>query len=251
VNSIVISAILFVCTFGGSLLGMAIQSMLPAHHLSSESKDAIKQGIGLIGTMTALILGLLLASAKATYDNQRGEIAQMSSRVIYLDRLLAMYGPQSADARATLRRALVHGIDRIWPRETSQASDLDPMYARGDDLYPLLDKLAPENDSQRTIKSMAMNTTADLGLMRWELYGQMGSSVSMPFLLIVIFWLTAIFVSYGMFSPRNGTVKFTLVLCALSVSGAMFLILELDRPFDGLLRISSAPMRAAVEHLGK
>jgi hypothetical protein len=256
VTSLAVAALIFACTFCGSLLGMAIGRRLPAHHLSDASRDTIKQGMALIGTMTALILGLLIASAKSAYDTQRNEVAQISARVMFLDRILAMYGPQAGQARIALRNAVELGLERIWPVEVSTTdaksrSQLDPMVAGGEALYPLLEQLAPENDSQRTLKAQALATVTDLGMLRWGLYGRSGSAVSAPFLLIVVFWLTVIFISFGLLSPSNRTVQITLLLCAVSVAAAIFLILELDRPFDGVIRISSAPLRSALEHLGR
>jgi hypothetical protein len=262
VTSLAVAALIFACTFCGSLLGMAIGRRLPPHHLSDDSRDTIKRGMTLIGTMTALILGLLIASAKSAYDTQRNEVAQISARVMFLDRLLAMYGPQSGRARAALRAAVVRGLEQVWPAErattattTSDATsrpELDPMVAGGEALYPLLEQLAPENDAQRTLKAQALTSETDLGMLRWGLYGRAaGSAVSAPFLLIVVFWLTVIFISFGLLSPGNRTVQATLLLCAVSVAAAIFLILELDRPFDGVIRISSAPLRSALEHLGR
>jgi hypothetical protein len=269
-SSIATAAIIFACTFGGSWLGMAIGRRLPAHHLDEASRDTIKQGMGLIATMTALILGLLIASAKSAYDAQRSAVAEMSAKVMFLDRILALYGAPSAESRAALRAMVTDAHDRIWPGQAMSSSSssssslpsspppllrspskLDPMAASGEALYPALEQLAPENDWQRLLKNQALNAAADLGFKRWDLYGHAGSSVPMPFMLIVIFWLSVIFVGFGLLSPGNRTVQLTLLLCAVSVAAALFLILELDRPFDGLIRISDAPLRNAMEHLGR
>ena len=250
-NSVQVAAIVFACAFGASLVGTVFRAALPGHHLSSDSKDAIKSAMGLIATMAALLLGLLVASAKSSYDNQRGEIERMSAQIIYLDRILATYGPGSNDARAALRVAVSHVIDAMWPREKSAVAQLDPMAVKTNNLYALLQQLDPQNDMERSLKSSALQEAADLGLLRWNLYGQRGSSVSGPLLTVVVFWLAIIFMSFGLFSPKNWTVQFAMFLCALSVAGAILLVLELDHPFDGFLQISSAPMRMTLEHLGR
>jgi hypothetical protein len=90
-----------------------------------------------------------------------------------------------------------------------------------------------------------------VGQARWLLFEQQGSSLSMPFLVVVVFWLTIIFVSFGAFAPSNATVVATLFVCALSVSGSIFLVLEMDRPFTGLIQISDAPLRHALAQLGR
>jgi hypothetical protein len=125
------------------------------------------------------------------------------------------------------------------------------MAATNDQFYYRVEQLSPKSDLQRTLKSLAVSTAADLGMLRWQLYGQSGGSVTGPFVVAVILWTAAIFLSFGLLSPRNLTVATALLLCALSVAGALFLILELDRPFDGYIHISSAPMLTALEHLGK
>ncbi len=118
-------------------------------------------------------------------------------------------------------------------------------------MYEVLQQLAPTTDAQRLSKSQAQAAATDLGQTRWLLMAQMDSSISTPMLAVVVFWLTVVFLSFGLFAPPNVTVFATLLLCAVSVAGAIFLILELDQPFGGFIQISSAPMQSALEHLGK
>jgi hypothetical protein len=248
-SSLAIGSIVFICVFGGALLGMFLRSILPEHHLSAESKDAVKVGIGLIATMAALVLGLLVATAKASYDTKSSELTEMSANTVMLDRMLAHYGPETKPIRELLRRAGARSLEMLWP-QNGQAPRLEP--AGGAELlYDAIDALSPKNDAQRALQSQALNLTIDIGKMRWLLFEQSGSSISTPFLVVLVFWLTIIFMSFGLFAPHNVTVVATLLVCALSVSGAIFLILELDRPFEGLIRISSAPVQNALTHLGK
>ena len=120
-SSILISCIVFACIFAGTLLGMILRGFLPQHHLSPESKDVVKLGMGLIGTMTALVLGLLIASAKNSFDTQRNGLAQLSANIIFLDRVLAHYGPESKDAREMLRASVADMLQHTWPQERSQS----------------------------------------------------------------------------------------------------------------------------------
>ena len=120
-SSISISCIVFACIFGGTLLGMVLRAFLPEHHLSAESKDVVKLGMGLIGTMTALVLGLLIASAKNSFDTQRNGLAQLSANIILLDRALAHYGPESKDAREMLRASVADMLQHTWPQENPQS----------------------------------------------------------------------------------------------------------------------------------
>ena len=249
-SATVISCIVFGCVFGGALLGMFLRASLPEHHLSTDSKDFVKLGTGLIATMAALVLGLLIASAKNSYDTQRNELTQVSASIIVLDRLMSNYGPETKEARDLLRRSVVHTLDEMWPEQRSQAAQLEPGVS-SDALHDKIYRLSPHNEDQRLLKSQALTITLNLRQTRWlEVEQRRGSSIPKGVLAVLIFWLAIIFVSFGLFAPPNSTVLAVLFVCVLSVSGAIFLILELDRPFEGLIRIPSAPLRDALLHLG-
>lgn len=250
-SPIAISVIVFACLFLGAVVGMCLRSMLPEHHLTGETKDAIKLGTGLIATMAALLLGLLVASAKGSYDDEKQELTQMAAKINFLDRTLARYGPETRNVRDGLRSALSNAIDHMWPPEGSEPAQLDPAASSGEALLDALHHLSPQNEEQTALKSQALGLATEIGQMRWLLFAQKDSSISTPMLVVVVFWLTTIFVSFGLFAPFNATVIFTQFLCALSIAGAIFLVLELDRPFGGLIQISGAPMRTTLEHLGK
>ena len=246
-----IGLIVLACIFGASLLGMLMRPALSQHHLSADTKDSVKLGMGLVGTMAALILGLLVAAAKNAYDTEKSEVTQMAAKLVFLDRVLANYGPESADSRALLRRMVEGSLSRMWPDERSHHSQLEPIGSGAEEVNKAIQKLAPRNDVQGSLKSQAMGVVTDVGQLRWLLFEQSGSSISMPLLIVVISWLAIIFFSWGLFAPSNSIAIAALLLAAVSVSGAIFLILELDQPFDGLIHISSAPMRNALAHLGK
>jgi hypothetical protein len=246
-----IGCIVLACVFGGTLLGMALHRILPEHHLTADSKDVIKLGIALTATMSALVLALLINSAKGSYDTQRNEITQLSANVILLDRVLAHYGPETKQARDLLRVSAAGMIDRIWPAASSGPAASVSSSNAGEAFYDRIQELSPQNEVQRSLQAQALKMSIDIGQTRWLLFEQGGSSIPMPFLVLLVFWVTIIFLSFGLFAPPNGTVIATLFLCALSVSGAIFMILELDHPFGGVIQISSAPMRNALAQLGK
>ena len=247
-----ISWVVFACVFGGALLGMLLRNVLPEHHMNAESKDVVKLGMALIATMSALVLGLLIASAKSSYDAQSGEVTQMSANIIQLDRTLARYGSETKEARDVLRRTAL-SLDRDWSEGRSRSEKLDStqMRAGAASFYEKIQELAPRNDLQRSLQAQALQVAFDIGRTRSLLLEQAGSSIPTPFLVVMVFWLAVIFTSFGMFAPYNATVIATLFVCALSVSGAIFLILELDSPFAGLMQISNTPLRNAVAHLGQ
>jgi hypothetical protein len=246
-----VGCIVLACVFGGALLGMAIHTMLPERHLNAESKDVIKLGMGLIATMSALVLALLTNSAKGSYDTQRNELTQVSANVILLDRVLAHYGPETKEARDLLKLSVAGMIDRMWPDDPVQTAKLGPTTTSGELFFDKIQELTPQNDVQRSLQNQAVSLSIGIGQARLLLFEQGGRSIPMPFLVLLIFWVTVIFLSFGLFAPRNATVVATLFLCALSVSGAIFLIMELDRPFGGVIQISSAPLRNAIANIDK
>lgn len=250
-NSITAGVIVFACVFGGAACGLFLSRVLPPDHLSNDSKQVVTISMGLVATMAALVLGLLVSSAKGFYDAQSAELTQMAARVILIDRLLAHYGPETADVRNTLRDAVSNSIDRIWPEERTQASETRAPSTSSESLIVKVQALSPKDDRQRSLQAQALTMVIALSQTRWLMYEQEADSVSKPMLMILVFWLTAIFVSFGLFAPRNATVITALFVAGLSVSGAIFLILELYAPFGGLIEISSAPLRATVAQLGR
>ena len=231
--------------------GMLLRHALPQDHLSAESKGMVTMSMGLVTTMAALVLGLLVSSAKGFYDAQSTELTQISTKVILLDRLLAHYGPETKDARDTLRSAFENGIDRAWPSERIHPSEPGAPSTDAELLIVKIQTLSPKDDQQRSIQAHALSTITSLAQTRWLMYEQEANSVSRPMLIILVFWLAAIFASFGLFAPRNATVITALFVAGLSVSGAIFLILEMYAPFSGVIEISSAPLRATLAHLGQ
>ena len=242
---------MFACLFGAGLFGVRVRAALPEDHLSSETKDAVKVGMGLVATMAALVLGLLVASTKGSYDAQKNEVTQMAAKTVFLDRVLANYGSETAKTCELLRGSVGSAINRMWPdKKSSQTAQLDPGVSSGEAFFNSIQNLSPQNDVQRSLKSQAVQIATDLGQMRWLLFEQTETSISLPMLIILISWLAIIFMSAVLFAPPNATVIVAVMLAALSVAGAIFLILELDMPFDGVIQISPVPMRNALVHLG-
>jgi hypothetical protein len=248
-TSVAVAVTIFCCLFAGALAGMALQAVIPKSHLDPDTRDLIKLGVGLIGTMSALVLGLLVASTKGSYDTKRTEVAQMAGNVILLDRILAHYGAETADIRQGLRSSIIDMVG--GPGSPSQLYRLDQAAPVGREvLFDKIVDLAPQTDPQRALQAEAKSLTVDLGRMRWLLYAQSGTSISRPFLIIVTFWLTVLYMSFGLFAPRNPTAFVTLLISAVSVAGAMFLILDLDHPFSGIMQIPDTPLRNALAVLG-
>jgi hypothetical protein len=237
--------------FGGALLGVLFRTMLPEEHLSADTKDVVKLGIALVARMAALVLGLLIASAKSTYDTRRNQLLQVSTDIILLDRILANYGAETKDARTLLQRSVAAAVDQFWPANGDRPATIDRQATSVEALYANIQRLSPQSEAQRSLQNQAITIALDLARTRVLLFEQLGSSIPVPFLMVLVFWLCIIFASFGLFAPRNATVIAAFFVCALSVAGAIFLILELDQSFEGLLQVSGDPLRAALAQLGQ
>ena len=249
--SIKISLIVFICIFGGAVLGIVLHAVLPQHHLSAESKDIVKLGMGLVGTMAALVRGLLVASAKSSYDTQSAEVTQLTTNVSLLDRILAHYGPETKEARNLLRETIARVVSQIWVEDGASTGPASPQSAGGEVLYDKIQELSPKDGSQRSLKTQALSIVMETGKLRQLMFTQGTAAVSIPLLVVLVAWLTVIFISFGLFAPFNATVVSSLFISALSVSGAIFLILDMYTPYTGVIGISSAPLQIALAQLAQ
>jgi hypothetical protein len=255
VNPTIVGFIVFACTFAGMLLGMWLRTTLPARQLDAESTDTVKVAIGLIATITALVLGLVTASAKSSFDAVDTGVKQAALQILALDRALARYGPETGEIREGLQRILGVRMDMIWPPGASKLASPEPMRpgsASGPErIADAIRDLQPRDDRQRALQSRAADLAEGLLQVRWLVVAGTGTSVPLTFLVILLFWLTITFGSFGLFAPRNTLAVTALLVCALSVGSAVFLVLEMDGPFDGVIQVSPDPLRTAHAHLNR
>ena len=246
-----ISLVTFALVFGGALLGMYLRNVLSDDHLREDVRDVIKLSVGLIGTMAALVLSLLIASAKSTYDTKSTQIKQITADIIELDLNLEQYGPEANNLRAVLRSALPALIDQIW--NEGDRAKLSPYSAtvEGREFVKGIRQLQPNTDSQRFLQSQILSTTANIVQARLSLFTQSGDAIPAPFLIILICWLAIIFTGFGMIARPNRLVLVTFFIGGLSAASAIFLILEMGQPFAGLMQISSEAPRHALGPLGR
>ncbi len=252
-SSVTTALIVFVCIFAGALFGMRIRAALPKHHFSDEAKDVVKMGIGLIATLAALVLGLLVSSSMGTLVTMNNELEQLGAKVIMLDRVLADYGPETGEVRETLRSIMAASVQRIWPEEGKGQVNLKAVEAsRGAEIIQdKLHALSPKNDRQRQLQSQAEQIASEVAQARWTLLEQTQQALPVAFLVVLLVWLTMLFAGFGLMSSGNSTVVTVLFVCAISVSGAVFLILEMNTPLTGIIKVSSVPMRNALQILGR
>lgn len=248
-SALSVAFVAFVIIVGGAFGGATLRKVLPEHHLTDDTKDVIRLGTGLIGTIAALVLGLLIATAKSSYDTQTTNVQRIAADVILLDQLLVLYGSEAQPARVQVRQVVDLMIKRIWQENRSSGASTYAATRVGEQSVTDIVQLAPQNEAQRVFKERAINAAADLAQTRLALLVQAEGSLPLPFLVVLIFWLAIIFASFGMFSRLNLLSVMALFVFALSVAGAVFLILELSEPFTGLMKISSATLRNALAPL--
>ncbi len=250
-DSLTIGIISACCVITGLLIGLYLGKTLPVSHLTDSSKDTIKMASGMIATLSALVLGLLVASAKNSFDTFDSAYTEIGAKVIVLDQLLTQYGPDSAAARDELRNAVNGEIARIWP-ELNVGKPTSTALEKSGDLEPLqekLNELNPTTENERTVLPEARALAADLEQSRWNLIERAQTSVPTALYVVLLSWLTMLFISIGLFAPRNFTVLTGLLLCSLSFSMAIYLFDEMASPLDGVIKVSSGPMLKALDHL--
>ena len=237
---------------GGAALGMVLRARLPKDRLSDESKDLIKLGTALLSTLTALVLGLLLSSAKSSADVTADEVKQIAAKIIQLDRNLRHFGPEADEVRDLLRRMVTANTDLLWTGAVAPVrSALGQGGANIEEIQEKLRTLAPNNDAQRWLQTRALQIATEVEQVRWLALERSEKSIQVPILVALVLWLVVIFTCFGLLAPRHGIIYAVIVACGLSVSGAIFLILELNQPFHGLLKISDAPMRNAIAEMNQ
>ena len=254
-SATLIAFIVLVCTFGGALSGMLLRRVLPDDHFCTDSRDTVKITIGLVGSMTALVLGLVTASAKSSYDEVDAAVKQTAVNLLSLDRLLARYGSDASAMRTGLKSAIEGRVEEIWPEGVVGGRRADGrLKAPSQSQEGLADQIAaltPNNDTQRALQSRAVEMAERLLEQRWLVVSQTQAPVPTAFLVIVVFWLTVAFGSYGLHAPVNGTTTATLFLGSVSGAAALFLVLELGTPFEGAVKISGEPIRRAAELMAR
>jgi hypothetical protein len=251
-SPLAVSVIVLACIFAGALAGMLLRLRLPDSHLSPDSKDVVRLAVGLIGTLTALVIGLMIASAKGSYDRESARISRMSADIVLLDRLLADYGAETDEARNLLRRSIGPLIGQIWAASGSKPSSDARFSANGiaQAAYQKIETLSPTNEGQRSLQTRAVAVSTDLAQTLFLMLADRGDVIPTPFVVMIVFWLTMIFASFSLFARPNATLVAIMFILALSGAGAIFLVLDFSRPFSGIMTISDAPLREALGPLG-
>ena len=252
-SPVAIALLVFACTLGTAFVGMFLHARLPDRHLAAESQDVVKLVMGLIATMAALVLGLLIASANTAHDAQINELKTASANVVLLDRTLEFYGVRAKSARDALRDVVRETHDRVWVSGDVRIETLNSMRTQdaGKNAMGLIMRLSPKNELQKTMKTRAIDQTQNIMRSRILMLERLGSPISWPFLVVLIFWISVLFLGFGLLVRFNATVMVALAVGALSVAAAMLLILELGDPYRGFMRISDKPVLDALAQIDR
>jgi Protein of unknown function (DUF4239) len=225
----------------GAAIGMSLKRFLPADVLDGGSKEAIRLGAGFLSTLSALVIGLMIASAKNSYDTQNTNIRQLGANVVLVDQMLLKYGPETKPARTLLRELISSAASRIWQENAERNRHGSTFIVSGtaDRFYNLVEGLTPANDEQTSLKSRIVQATTEIGRTRILVFTQSDNAIPVPFFIVLTFWLVVIFASFSVFAEPSPIVIASILVFALSVSSALFLIVDLSQPFDGLMQISN------------
>lgn len=252
-SPLVVASIVAVVVMAGSLFGGYLRTRLPGHHLAEETKDMVKVGIGFVTTLAALVLGLIVASAKSSFDDTSAAVEHAAAKVAQLDINLRQLGSAADPVREILRRDVSARVDAIWgsgrgpsalPAGGASVPDIKEMEIA-------LRALVPSGEAQRLAWSKSLQLVDELAQLTTLARARSGSSIMGPLLVLLVFWLAAIAVGMNVFAPRNGTIFAVNVLCALSSASAIFLILEMDGPFGGIIEVSADPLRAVLLQMSR
>jgi hypothetical protein len=250
VIEILISLAVLAIVFCSAMLGMQLSRILPQDHLTDQTKSVVTVSTGVVGTLTALVLGLLIAAANSSFNTKNQEVIEIAADLIRMDRMLRRYGPEADGLRDLLRRCTATKIQDLFPEGATKLPNFaNPRtLALLEEVQDRLVAFAASNPNQRWLQSQGLQLTSSIVGARWLLVEQNTIGIPVP-LLVVVFWLTLLFLSFGLFAPHNATAILTLFLCALAVAGAIEMTQELNTPFQGIIRISSKPMKDALDQI--
>jgi hypothetical protein len=245
------SAGIFLISFVSIASGFGLGMALPGTRLNKENREVVRLGTGLLVTLAAVLISLMIASAKNSYDTQDAHFRQLSAHLVLADQLLSQYGPEAAEIRKMMRQAVPAAIDRIWHEKATSSPQSNAFSANSlaEQFNNAIDRLTPATDAQRAIKARILQASADIANTRLQMFADGDNPILTPFLLILIFWLTVIFTSFGLFVEPGPVAVTALLVFALSVSSALFLIADLSQPYAGLMQISREPLRTVLSPL--
>jgi hypothetical protein len=245
-----IGLISFAAIFCGVIAGMLVARCLPGRHLSTETQSAVTVSVAVIGTLSALVLGLMISAANRSFSTRSDNVREVSLQLIRIDRNLRRYGPEADDARLALHAWAKAKTQQLFPEKGQERPSNQGTIIMLESVQDEILDLEPKNPQQDYLRTLCLTLTSTIIHERWSLEMLTGQSIPFPFLILLVFWLSIVFVSFGLFAPPNPTTIVILLLCSVAVSGGIYFIEELDNPASGLIQISPDAMRKAVNEIG-
>jgi len=239
-----------VAVFAGALVGLYLHRLLPDGHLTKDTQDVVRLGTGMLSVLSSLVLAMLISTAKTTYDTTDRALRTFSAELILLDETLRDYGLDAVPPRDLLRRYTQRMIAETWPTD-DRGAVVDDMTSGTmlERVREAIRALRPVDDGQRWLLDQALQVHVSLLRQRWQFIQQEGPSVRPIVLVILVSWISFIFASFGLNAPQNGTVVAAFLVCSLAIGGSVFLVLAMDNPLTGIMRVSGEPMRRVATHM--
>jgi hypothetical protein len=250
-SHVIIGLASFAAIFGGVVIGRLFARRLPGHHLSHETQSAVTVSVAVIGTLSALVLGLMISAANNSFSARTDEVRELSLQLIRMERNLRRYGPEADDARAKLRAWAIAKNQQLFPEKGQRPPSSQATIQILESVQDALLALTPQNERQKYLHSLCLTLSSTMIQARWKLEQRSGYSIPFPFLVLLIFWLAIVFASFGLFAPANPTAMIALLLCAVAVAGGIIMIEELDNPLSGFIKIPSDSMRKALVEISQ
>src|SRR5262249_34508294 len=204
-----------------------------------DTKNIVSVSMAMVATISALVLGLLISNANSSFSALGGEVTTLSAQILRLDRILHRYGSDADSARQTLFQYASQKTADLFPENPRDVHLSNPStYQLLQQLEDEMLELKPADARDQWWLGQAMTLAGKIGDARWLMSQQVGQGTPKAFVGLLAFWLTSLFVSFGLFAPRNVTTALFLTLCAMAVAGAVGMILEFEKGFGALVHIS-------------
>ena len=248
---IVTSLIVAACIFASAIAGLLLHGRLPSHHLTKETQDVVRLGTGMLSVLASLVLGLLIATAKTSYDTTDHAIQGYATELILLDETFRDYGQTAAVPRDLLRQYTTQVLTDFWPKSGGQPAVLENQAAGMmlEHIREAIRALKPVDEGQRWLQDQALQISTSLLRQRWLMIEQAGTNIQPIVLVVLVLWISFIFATFALNAPRNATVVTAFLICSLAIGGSIYLILEMDSPLNGTMKISDWPMTNALAHM--
>jgi hypothetical protein len=256
------ATIVLLTLLGSSALGMLVQRFLSERHTSHDTIALIHHVVVMLFTFAALVLGLLITSAKSSFDQVDNTVRSFAIRLIELDQVLREYGGEVDPIRSLLHTYAATVITTTWikapqskleyqakqPSDSVKSPELEDL---SNSIRLKIRELDPKDAMHRQLASECQRLMEQVVHIRWMLIEQRHTSISAPFYLVLVFWLVVVFGGFGLTAPHNVLTYTALAIAAISIASAIFVLLDFDRPFAGIFTVPAEPIRGALIQLSR